>query len=73
MWGVDRHRLESCVRGRLRDHVVVTLKSGETFSGVLFEADRSTVVLVRAEAQPDVPVDGELLLRWSEISYVQRP
>lgn len=73
VWMVDRWRIEACVRGRVRERMLVTLKSGETFSGVLLEADRSTVVLVKAEAEPDVPVDGELLLRWSEIAYVQRP
>lgn len=73
VWTFDRLHSDRLVKGRVRDRVVVTLKSGETFSGVLLDADRSTVVLVRAEAEPGVPVDGDLLLRWSEIAYVQRP
>jgi hypothetical protein len=67
------------VRSRLRDRVVLTLKSGAAFGGVLFEADSKSFVLRDAEAlgaAPNgahLPVDGELLVARSEVEFVQRP
>lgn len=66
------------VKSRLRSRVVVTLKSGESFTGVLFEADRQAWVLREAEVingvrNGNLPLDGEVVLLVSEIAYAQRP
>lgn len=64
---------------RLREHVVVTLKSGQSFSGILYSHDDKVLVLRDVEAlstsqeNPTVPVDGELLLQWSNVDWVQKP
>lgn len=67
------------IRQRLRDQVVVTLKSGSAFRGVLFEADARSFVLRNVEmlGRPGdgvhIPVDGELMVARSEVEFVQRP
>lgn len=64
------------IRRRLRERLVVTLKTGEAFDGVLFEADRGAWVLRNASAlggTKAVPVDGEVLILTSDIAYAQRP
>ncbi len=61
---------------RRRRRVVVTLKSGESFAGVLVEA-REALVLRQTEALGDnrasVPVDGEVLILRSDVSFIQVP
>jgi small nuclear ribonucleoprotein (snRNP)-like protein len=63
----------------LRSKVVVTLKTGESFGGVLWEHDRTALVLRKtygvgmAEKDTNLPVDGELLLYLVDIAYVQKP
>lgn len=66
------------VRRRLRQKVVVTLKSGEAFKGVLRDVDARTFLLVGAEQAVRgngqlVPVDGELIISREDIDYMQRP
>jgi small nuclear ribonucleoprotein (snRNP)-like protein len=67
------------VRDRLRSRVVVTLKSGAAFDGVLYSADRGAWVLRNAHAlgagenDSNVPVDGEVLILASDIEFAQRP
>lgn len=68
------------VRSHLRRSVVVSLKTGEGFHGVLFDADRESLLLRNAAAvevngNDRIPVgaDGELLFRWAEVAYVQFP
>ena len=69
----------SLVRARTRSRVVVTLKSGASFEGVLFAADRGAWVLRDAHALgagdhgANVPVDGELLVLVADIEYAQKP
>lgn len=61
---------------RMRTEVNVTLKSGDEFQGVLFEQDHRILVLRGATQhlpQAVVPVDGELLLRWDDVAYIQKP
>lgn len=59
--------------------VLVTLKSGEAFSGVLYQSDADVVVLRDAHAvafgprSENVPVDGEALLLRADIAYLQLP
>jgi hypothetical protein len=63
----------------LRETVVVTLKTGAAFQGVLFEHDDRAWILREAHAlavQPDatnLPVDGEVVLLVGDIAYAQRP
>lgn len=63
------------LRARARKTVVVTLKSGATFKGVLTTSDRDALVLRSTVALGDavVPVDGELLVLRSEVDYIQLP
>lgn len=67
------------LRERLCDKVVVTLKTGTAFSGVLFRADDRAVILrdTRAlgvgPAGDHLAVDGELFLFRCDIDYLQRP
>lgn len=69
----------SALRSRLRSRVVVTLKSGAAFDGILFQADRSAWVLRNAHAlgagddNGNVPVDGEVVILASDIDFAQRP
>lgn len=73
---VGRDRL---LRERLCDKVVVTLKTGPAFSGVLFKVDDRAVILRDSQAVEGGPtggpvgVDGELILFRTDISYLQRP
>jgi len=62
----------------MRKTVIVTLKSGMAFRGVLFDADPETIVLRNAEAVEagtDLPVkvDGEVLIDRSQVEFMQRP
>lgn len=71
MRGPDR-----LVRAHLRSRFVVTMQSGDTFEGLVDDADDVTVVLVDAWAvteQNRVQVDGRLFLPRSEVAYMQRP
>lgn len=67
------------LRECLCDKVVVTLKSGSAFAGVLFAADdrvvllRDTQALGAAPSGDHVAVDGELILFRSDIDFLQRP
>lgn len=64
---------------RLRHKVIVTLKDGASFSGVLYEADSEALVLRSAEALDSdprsgpVPVDGEVLILRADVSFMQIP
>lgn len=71
MRGPDR-----LVRAHLRARFVVTMQSGDTFEGLVDDADEVTVVLVDAwavSAQGRVQVDGRLFLPRPEVAYMQRP
>lgn len=64
---------------RRRRQVLVTLKTGEAFSGVLFAVDRDAIVLREAVAvafgprSENVAVDGEALILRVDIAYMQLP
>lgn len=74
VWWTSRPRI---LRERTRKTVVVTLKSGVTFSGVLWQTDSEAFVLRNAEAlavgerRETAPVDGELVLLRADIDYTQ--
>lgn len=66
------------VRNHVRKAVVVTLKTGEGFHGVLFDADREAIVLRDAAAievngtdRLHQPVDGELVVLRADVAYMQ--
>lgn len=55
---------------------MVTLTSGETFDGLLMDADDKTVHLVDAQGVDGsnrVKVDGGLFLPRDRVAYMQRP
>lgn len=64
---------------RVRQQVVVTLKSQAAFRGVLFEADDRVLVLRNAEVLhagqqiAPTPVDGEIVLLVADVEFLQRP
>lgn len=69
-------RADRLVRGVLRERFVVTLRSGETFDGLLVDADAKTFRLVSAwavDGKNRVSVDGELFLPRDQVVYMQRP
>lgn len=72
-------RLPRPVRDRICQRVIVTLKTGEAFEGVLFEADggalvlRDTAAIGAGENRSDLPIDGELLVLLADVAYIQRP
>lgn len=69
-WGSSLSSLE-------RRRVIVTLKDGQSFAGVLFKASREALMVRNAEllaaGQRAVPVDGEVLVLRADVLYVQFP
>lgn len=69
----------SLLRKRLKTRLLVTLKSGDVFDGVLFAVDRSCWVLRNATAVgagrdgAPVPLDGEVVLLTADVAFAQRP
>lgn len=72
-------RTSKLLRERLRSRVIVTLKSGQCFGGVLWEADEQVWVLREAtavgagEGGDNLGLDGELVIVARDIAYAQRP
>lgn len=65
------------LKARLKEQVLVTLVSGETFSGVFYDFDERALVLWGAEAVSGdgarTKADGVVLLMWSNVRFVQKP
>ena len=65
------------LRRIVRERFIVTLKSGETFDGLLDEVDDRTVTFVAAgQLDPRsgrAAIDGRLYLPRDGIAYMQRP
>lgn len=67
------------ISSRLREKIIVTLKTGESFSGVLFSHDDKAMVLRESEAlgagdnRTNVLLDGELIVLMPDVAYLQRP
>ena len=67
------------ITSRLREQVFVTLKTGESFSGVLYSHDnkaivlRQTEVLGAGERGTNLPLDGELIVLLPDVAYIQKP
>lgn len=80
----DRHwpvkRPPSVLEQRTREQVIVTLTTGEAFSGLLWEVDdkawvlRDAVALGSASARRavGVGVDGEVILLAGMVAFAQR-
>jgi small nuclear ribonucleoprotein (snRNP)-like protein len=64
---------------RFREMVMVTLKDGLCFTGILYSCDDKALVLRRAEAVghgengTNAPVDGEIILFNADVHYINRP
>lgn len=64
------------LRLRISKTVIVTLKSGDSYRGALFDSDPEALVLRNAEAlgsSRNVSVDGEVLILRADIATLQRP
>lgn len=63
------------LKHRLRSTVLVTLKAGSAFRGVLYDHDDQALVLRSVEAltpgQASTVVDGELLVLMSDVMFLQ--
>lgn len=76
LWHRSSHGL---IASRLRSRVLVTLKTGEAFSGLLYATDGEAIVLREATAvafgsrAENVPVEGEALILRCDIAYMQLP
>lgn len=69
-------RRDRLVRQSLRERFVVTLRGGETFEGLLLDADDKTVHLVDAfalDGKSRMSVDGALYLPRDQVAYMQKP
>ena len=72
-------RRSRLLRQRLLSRVVVTLKSGDSFDGVLYDLDdrawflRDASAVGAGEKRTNLPLDGEVVLLTSEIAFAQRP
>lgn len=71
----QRPPADTLIREHLLDRYIVTLLSGESFSGLLAQVDDRTVVLrdVTVMSANNATVDGELVLRRDTVAYIQRP
>jgi hypothetical protein len=69
-------RSDRIVRKHLRARFIVTMKAGETWSGVLLDTDRLTLCLADVSAiSPDgqaTPADGQVFLPRVDVAYMQR-
>lgn len=66
------------VSDRIRTKVLVSLKSGEAFEGVLWDHDRQALVIrsasmVGVAGDPPVAVDGEIVVLLVDVAYIQVP
>ena len=69
-------RRDKLVRQVLRERFIATLRDGQTFDGLLVEADESTFRFANAfaiDGKIRASVDGELFLPRSEVLYLQKP
>lgn len=72
-------RRSRVLTSRLRDRVIVTTKTGDSFSGILYSHDdkalvlRETQALGAGERRTDLPIDGELIVLMADVAYIQKP
>lgn len=68
-------RRDRLLREHLRERFVVTLKTGETFDGLLGDHDESNLQLIdpyMLSERGRAGVDGDLYLPRIQIAYMQR-
>lgn len=69
-------RADRVVKQYLRTRFVVTMKPGQTWSGVLLEADNQTLRLSEARLinsdGSETAADGNVFLPRSDVAYMQR-
>lgn len=67
------------ISSKLRERVIVTTKTGDAFSGILYSHDgkalvlRETQALGAGERSSDLPLDGELIVLLPDVAYIQKP
>lgn len=67
------------ISSRLRERVIVTLKTGDSFSGLLFSHDSKALVIRETEAlgagerRTNLALDGELIVLLADVAYIQKP
>jgi hypothetical protein len=69
-------RRDRLVRQALRERFVATLRTGESFDGLLVDVDDKTYRFVDAfalDGTKRMSVDGELFLPRAEVTYLQKP
>lgn len=69
-------RTDKLIRQHLRERFVITLRTGESFDGLLLEADEKTYRFADAfaiDGRNRVSVDGELFIPRAEALYLQKP
>jgi hypothetical protein len=69
-------RRDQLIQHALRERFVLTLRNGESFDGLLLDADEKTIRLGNAGAldgRNRAVVDGELYIPRAEVVYMQRP
>jgi hypothetical protein len=60
----------------LRERFVITLKTGETFDGLLDDWDDRTIVFVDSYAVSEkarIPANGKMYFPRDQVAYLQRP
>lgn len=71
-------RRSRVIASRLRERVIVTLKTGDAFAGLLFTHDNKALVLRETEAlgagerRTNLALDGELILLLADVAYIQK-
>lgn len=64
---------------RFRERVIVNTKQGGAFAGVLYSCDKQALVLREAEAvgegenRTNLALDGEVILLFADVEFIQRP
>lgn len=70
------NRKDRLLRAAHLERFVVTLTTGESFDGLLADADDNSVKMVGAHAVSDtesVAIDGDIYLPREKIAYMQNP
>lgn len=69
-------RTDRIVKGLIRTKFLVTTKRGETWHGVLLDADPTTLLLADAALVAGdgtrTTADGQILIQRADVSYLQR-
>jgi small nuclear ribonucleoprotein (snRNP)-like protein len=64
-------------RNVVRHLVIVNMKTGRAFRGILWKQAGSLLVLRNAEMlepnRPPVPVDGQVVIERTEVEFIQMP